>query len=82
MKQDKKTTKVSLIMGALKESKNKYISILTPTGKCAMKIKLNIDGEDMVGFLDEFYDAGFTVKSITKEEFDTYEADEKINFNI
>ena len=81
MKEDKKT-KVSLILGSLKESKNKYIEILTPTGKTAMKVKLNIDGEDMVGFLDEFYDAGFTVKSITKEEFDSYDADEKLNFNI
>jgi len=81
MGEDKKT-KVSFIIESLKESKNKYIEIITPTGKTAMKIKLNIDGEDMVGFLDEFYDAGFSVKSITKEDFDSYEADEKINFNI
>jgi hypothetical protein len=77
-----KTTKVSLIIEAVKESKVKYIEILTPKGTCAMKVKLNVDDEEMVGFLDEFYDAGFTVKKISKREFDDYEADEKINFNL
>jgi hypothetical protein len=77
-----KTTKVSLIMQAVKESKVKYIEILTPKGTTAMKVKLNVDGEDMVEFLDEFYDAGFTVRKITKQEFDDYDAEEKLNFNI
>jgi hypothetical protein len=75
-------TKVSLIIQSLKQSKVKYIEILTPDGKTAMKIKLNIDGEDMVEFLDDFHDEGFTVRAITKEEFDSYEAEEKLNFNI
>ncbi len=75
-------TKVSLIVESLKQSKIKYIEILTPDGKTAMKVKLNIDGEDMIEFLDDFHDEGFTVKSITKEEFDSYEAEEKLNFNI
>ena len=77
-----KTTKVSLIVQAIKDSKIKYIEILTPKGITAMKIKLNMDSEEMVGFLDEFYDAGFTVRKITKQEFDDYEAEEKLNFNI
>lgn len=77
-----KTTKVSLIVQAVKESKIKYIEILTPNGTTAMKIKLNVDTDDMVQFLDEFYDAGFTVRKITKEEFDDYDAEEKLNFNL
>lgn len=77
-----KTTKVSLIMQAVKESKVKYIEILDSEGETAMKIKLNIDTEDMVEFVDEFHDAGFTVRKITKQEFDDYEANEKLNFNI
>lgn len=77
-----KTTKVSLILEALKESKVKYIEILTPSGTTAMKIKLNVDGQDMVDFLDEFHDAGFTVRKITKQEFDDYDAEEKLSFNI
>ena len=55
MKQHK-TTKVSLILQAVKESKTKYIEILTPNGTTAMKIQLNVDSEDMVEFLDEFYE--------------------------
>jgi hypothetical protein len=77
-----KTTKVSLILQAVTEAKVKYIEILTPKGSTAMKIKLNVDSDDMVDFLDEFHDAGFTVKKITKEEFDDYEAEERLNFNI
>lgn len=77
-----KKTKVSLLMESLKESKAKYIEVLTPKGVCAMKIKLNIDGKDLVEFLDEFYDAGFTIRKISKEDYDTYEADENIKFNI
>jgi hypothetical protein len=77
-----KTTKVFLLLDAVKESKSKYIEILTPSGKTAMKIKLNVDTEDMIEFLDEFYDAGFTVRKITKQEFDDYDAEEKLNFNL
>ncbi len=77
-----KTTKVSLIVQAVKEAKVKYVEILTPKGTTAMKIKLNVDSEDLVGFLDEFHDEGFTVKKISKEEFDDYDAEERLNFNI
>jgi hypothetical protein len=77
-----KTTKVSLILQAVTEAKVKYIEILTPNGTTAMKIKLNVDSDDMVDFLDEFHDAGFTVRKISKEEFDNYEAEERLNFNL
>ena len=77
-----KTTKVSLILQAVKEAKVKYIEILTPNGITAMKIKINVDGKDMVKFLDEFYDAGFSVRKISKKDFDDYEAEDKLNFNL
>ena len=73
-------TKVSLIVKSIKDNKTKYIEILTPKGICAMKIMVNVDDVDLVSFLDEFFDAGFTVRKITKEDYDTYEAEEKINF--
>ena len=69
-------------MEAVKEAKVKYIEILTPKGTTAMKIKLNIDSDEMVNFIDEFHDAGFTVRGISKDEFDAYEAEEKLNFNL
>jgi hypothetical protein len=47
-----------------------------------MKIKLNVDNEELVKFLDDFYDAGFVIEKISKEDFDDYEADEKLNFNL
>jgi hypothetical protein len=77
-----KTTKVSLILQAVKESQVKYLEILTPEGTTSMRIKLNVDSDDMVGFLDEFHDAGYTVKKITKKEFDDYDAEERLNFNL
>lgn len=79
---DPKKTKVSLIIESLKESKCRYIQVLTKTGVCAMKIKLNVDGEELVKFLDDFYDAGFIIERITKEDFDDYDADEKLSFNL
>ncbi len=77
-----KTTKVSLILEAIKESKVKYIEILTPKGVTAMKVMLNVEGQDMVEFLDEFYDAGFIVKKISKSEFDDYDAEERLRYNL
>jgi L-asparaginase/Glu-tRNA(Gln) amidotransferase subunit D len=78
----KKTTKVSLLLESIKESKLKYIEILTPGGTVAMKIKYNVEANDMVDFFDEFHDAGFIVKKISKQDFDDYEAEEKLNFNL
>lgn len=77
-----KKTKVSLLINSLIESKMRYIEIQSQEGETAMKIKLNIDNEQMVDFLDEFYDAGFVVKKITKSEYDDYDADEKLRYNL
>ena len=79
---ESKNTKVSVIVQSIKESKNKYIEVLTPKGVTAMKIKLNVEGQELVEFLDEFYDAGFTIRKISKQDFDDYEAEEKIDFNL
>jgi len=79
---EQKNTKVSLITQSVKEAKVKYLDIHSPNGETAMKIMLNVDSNEMVNFLDEFHDAGFTVHKITKQEFDDFEADDKLNFNI
>jgi hypothetical protein len=36
----------------------------------------------MVEFLDGFFDNGFTVKEISKKEFDDFEGIETLKFNI
>ena len=79
---DNKTTKVSVLLNSVIESKMRYIEILTPDNKTAMKIKLNIENDQMVDFLDEFYDAGFIVKKISKSEFDDYDAEERLRYNL
>lgn len=75
-------TKVSVILETLKEHKTKYICVTSKDGKEVMKIQLRISDEELVDFVDTFYDNGFIVKRITKGEFDDYEAEEKISFNL
>lgn len=76
-------SKVFVILHTIKESKFKYISILEPKdGEPIMKVKLNLDNDSMVDFLDTFFDAGFIIKQITKNEFDTLETNDIVKYNI
>jgi hypothetical protein len=76
-------SKVYLILDSIKESKYKYIAIINPeTGEKIMKIKLNLDDESMVDFLDTFFDNGFTVTSISKEEFDSLQTEDILKYKI
>ena len=76
-------SKVFIILDSIKESEYKYIEIVNPlTNDPIMRIKLNITNDDMVSFLDDFFDNGFIVKRITKESFDLLETNDILNFNI
>lgn len=76
-----KADKVFIILDSLLESKAKYIEI-SEDGEPIFKIKLVAETKDMVEFLDAFFDNGFTVKEISKKDFDEFEGIETLKFNI
>ena len=76
-----KAGKVFIILDSLLESKARYIEI-SKNGESIFKVKLITEAEDMVEFLDGFFDNGFTVKEISKKEFDEFEGVETLKFNI
>ena len=76
-----KASKVFIILDSILESKARYIEI-SKDGESIFKVKLITEAEDMVEFLDGFFDNGFTVKEISKKEFDEFEGVETLKFNI
>jgi hypothetical protein len=76
-----KASKVFIILDSILESKARYIEI-SKNGESIFKVKLITEAEDMVEFLDGFFDNGFTVKEISKKEFDDFEGIETLKFNI
>lgn len=76
-----KVSKVFIILDSLLESKARYIEI-SKDRESIFKVKLITETEDMVDFLDGFFDNGFTVKEISKKEFDEFEGIETLEFNI
>ena len=76
-----KASKVFIILDSILESKARYIEI-SKNGESIFKVKLITEAEDMVEFLDGFFDNGFTVKEISKKEFDEFEGIETLKFNI
>jgi len=78
-----KITKVFLILNSIKESKFKYIVIINPkTGEKIMKIKLNLEPVSLSKFLDTFFDEGFKIEAIGKEEFNLLNTNDILNFNL
>ena len=76
-----KASKVFIILDSILESKARYIEI-SKDGESIFKVKLITEAEDMVEFLDGFFDNGFKVKEISKKEFDEFEGIETLKFNI
>ena len=74
--------KVYVLLDAIVQSKSKYIEVLTKDGEPVYKIKLTVDAEDMIDFLDGFFDEGFKVREISKEDFDSFEGLETLHFNL
>lgn len=77
----KHISKVYPLLEAIISSKAKYIEVLKGD-EPVFKIKLYVDAEDMVEFLDSLFDRGFTVREITKDNFDTFEGTETFKFNL
>jgi hypothetical protein len=76
-------SKVFVILETIKDSKFKYIAVVDPSDdKPIMKIKLNLDENGMMDFLDTFFDAGFTIKQISKIEFDSLETNDIVKYNL
>jgi hypothetical protein len=76
-------SKVYLILESIKESKYRYIAIINPNnGKKIMKIKLNLEDDKLVDFLDTFFDNGFKIESIDKEEFDSLQTKDVLKYKL
>jgi sulfatase maturation enzyme AslB (radical SAM superfamily) len=74
--------KVYIMLEAIAQSKARYIEILDKDNEPVYKIKLTVDPEDMIDFLDGFFDEGFKVREISKEDFDSFEGLETLHFNL
>lgn len=81
MENKKHISKVFIILESVAQSKARYIEILDKD-QPIFKVKLLLDSEAMVDFLDKFFDNGFTVKEISKEDFDNFDGIETLNFDI
>jgi len=76
-------SKIYLILDSLEESKYEYIAVVNPkTDEKIMKLKINLKGDKLIDFLDTFFDAGFKVVKIGKEEFDSLKTDDVLKFKI
>ena len=81
MENKKHISKVFIILESVAQSKARYIEILDKD-QPIFKVKLLLDSEAMVDFLDKFFDNCFTVKEISKEDFDNFDGIETLNFDI
>jgi len=76
-------SKVYLILESIKESKYKYVAIVNPLdGKKIMKIKMNLEDEKLIDFLDTFFDQGFKIVKIDKKEFDSLKTKDIMKFQF
>lgn len=76
-------SKVFVILDSIKESKYNYIEVINPvTDSVIMKIKHNMNDKGYVDFLDTFFDNGFKIRGIKKEDFDSLDSDDVMNFNL
>jgi hypothetical protein len=76
------TSKVFVLLEAIKQSKARYIEIKSKEGASIYKMKIILEDKDLVELLDGFFDEGFIVKEISKKEFDDFEGVETLNFNL
>jgi len=74
--------KVHPLLDSLLEHKSRYIEVLTREGDLVYKMKLILEPEDIVKILDNFFDDGFIIKEISKEDFDGFSSNETFNFRF
>ena len=82
MEDNSHISKVYTLLDAIANSKAKYIEVSNREGNPIFKIKLLVESESMVELLDGFFDNGFKVKQISKEDFDSFEGYETRQFNL
>lgn len=82
MSNNEHTSKVFVLLEAIKQSKARYIEIKSKDGLPIYKMKILLEDKDLVELLDSFFDEGFIVKEISKKEFDDFEGVETLNFNL
>jgi len=76
-------SKIYLIIDSLRESKYEYIAVVNPkTDEKLLKLKINLKGDNLIDFLDTFFDAGFKVVKISKDEFDSLKTDDVLKFKV
>ncbi len=76
-------SKVYLILESIKESKYKYVAIINPkNNEKIMKIKMNLEDDSLVDFFDTFFDEGFKVVSIEKNEFESLKTKDILKINL
>ena len=76
-------SKIYLILDSLKVSRYDYIAVVNPkNGEKLMKLKVKLNGEHFMDLLDTFFDSGFKVVKISKEEFNSLETEDVLKFKI
>lgn len=73
---------VQNILNSLLVNKTKYIEVLDENDESIFKIKLIMEESKVVTLLDKFFDHGYKVRKISKEEFDNFEGLETFNINL
>lgn len=74
--------KIHPLLNSIMENKARYIEVLTKDGEVIYKMKLIVETGDMVKILDGFFDEGFTIKEISKENFDGFTSEETFNLHF
>ena len=78
-----KATKVFLLLNSIKEYKTKYVAVVNPiNNEKIMKMKITLDDEKTVEDLETFFDNGFKIEAISKEEFNDLKTEDILNFNL
>jgi len=78
-----KATKVFLLLNSIKEYKTKYVAVVNPiNNEKIMKMKITLDDEKTVEVLETFFDNGFKIVAISKEEFNDLKTKDILNFKL
>ena len=64
--------KISEILKSLMESKKEYkfLVLINDKGEETLKLKTDAKDKNFINLLDKVFDLGYTVKEISKKEFD------------
>ena len=66
----------------IKESTFKYLRISHPQEEGVITLKTDANSKSLTGFLDEFFDLGYVVDKISRDEFNKTDNSELLKFNV